>query len=97
MLNQIIVVGTIREMPVINKADSLHYADMKVEVPRLTKDSEGRFPCDVFSVKLWRGVADTAISQYSVGNIVGVKGRLELEDGTGKPRIIAERVSFIQK
>lgn len=97
MLNQVILVGTIKQLPVINRDDSLHYADMKVEVPRLARNSEGEYPVDVFSVTLWRGVADMTLGQYSVGNIVGIKGRLEIDEDTEKARIMAERVSFIQK
>ena len=95
MINQVVLVGTIKELPII-RGDSLQHADMKVEVPRPYRNSEGEYYTDIFTVSLWRGVADTAISQYNVGNVIGIKGRMEIDAETEKAKVIAERVSFIQ-
>ena len=97
MLNEIVLVGTIKEMPVSNPNDSLHFADMKIECVRPIRSNDGEYHSDVFTVTVWRGVADSAAANYEVGNIVGIKGRLQLDDKTAQPRIIAERVSFIRK
>jgi single-stranded DNA-binding protein len=96
MLNQIILVGRIRKLPEADPGEDRRYCDLPIEVVRSYQNAQGEFESDVFTVKVWRGAADIAREKYTVGNIIGVKARLEQDRTTGCPLIIAEKLSFIQ-
>ena len=68
-------------------------SEIRIEVERSYRDNQGQPLSDLFKVILWRGISDITAEKYPVGSIIGIKGRLESEDG--KYVIIAERVSFV--
>ena len=94
MLNQIVIVGKIKEMPRLTDESGLHFAEMLVEVQRSYRNSNDEYESDCFKVILWRGIAEITLEHYQVGTTVGIKGRLEAyKENLGQ--IVAERVSFI--
>ena len=94
MLNQIIIVGKIKEMPKLTDESGLHFAEMVVEVQRSYRNSFDEYDNDCFRVILWRGIAEITLDHYQIGQTVGIKGRLE-EYNNNLGQIVAERVSFI--
>lgn len=84
MLNQVILVGKIKEMPKCQKDQTI---EMKVELEKLCGTN-------TVIIELWKGIAEVVSENYGVGWLVGIKGRiLPNEDGYGK--VVAERLSFI--
>lgn len=103
MLNQIIIVGKVKETPVVKETSSgIPYSNLIVETKRSFKNSEGIYETDAFSVLMWRGIAESCADVCNVGNLVGIKGRLQSsvyqkEDGNifYNYEIVAEKVSFL--
>lgn len=103
MLNQVVIVGKVVRMPEIKEtAAGIKLAEMLVEVDRNFKNSQGEYETDQIQCTLWRGVAESAIEQCTVGSLVGIKGRLQasaFDTKENKPfyycEVIAEKVSFL--
>ena len=93
MINQVVIVGRLSSLPTNFTKDPLKYSEIRIEVERSYRDNQGQPLSDLFNVILWRGISDITAEKYPVGSIIGIKGRLESEDG--KYVIIAERVSFV--
>ena len=102
MLNQCVLVGRVKEMPRLQETvNGNKVASLLLEVERSFKTSDGFVEKDVFSVQLWRGIAETCCEVCVPGSLVGIKGRLQSfnvkkEDNTFyNAEVIAERVSFL--
>jgi single-strand DNA-binding protein len=104
MLNQIVLVGRVIQLPEIRETPSgAKVATLHLEVDRNFRNSHGEYEKDNFSVTLWRGVAETTISVCEVGSLVGIKGRIQANTFETKDQkqfhtceVIAEKVSFLQ-
>lgn len=103
MLNTMVLVGTLMEMPEI-KETSLgnKLCTLKLSVPRCFPNSNGEYEVDVFPVTLWRGIAESTAEHCRVGATLGIKGRmqgkeLQTKEGTkySALELIAEKVTFI--
>lgn len=105
MLNQVVLVGSVKEMPVLKETgNGLKFANLQVEVTRGFKNAEGNYDSDNIQCTMWRGVAETCIDLCEVGSIVGIKGRIKTntytnEEGTTYTNyeVIAEKISFLGK
>ncbi len=103
MLNQVVIVGRIKELPIQKETSSgVKLAEMLVEVERNYKNAQGVFETDTLQCTLWRGLADSAVEQSKVGNLIGIKGRLQgnhFESKEGSPiyysEVIVEKISFL--
>ncbi len=103
MLNQVVLVGRIKELPVLKETSSgVKLAEMLVEVERNYKNAQGVMDTDTIQCTLWRGLAETAMEQSGVGNLIGLKGRLQgnhFDSKDGNPiyvsEVIAEKISFL--
>ena len=103
MLNQVVIVGRIKELPTQKEtSNGVKLAEMLIEVERNYKNAQGIFDMDILQCTLWRGLAETAIEQSKIGNLIGIKGRLQgshFESKEGNPiyysEIIAEKISFL--
>lgn len=104
MLNQIILVGKVVELPTLRETSSGNkVANLLLEVDRNFRNAHGEYDKDLIMCTLWRGVAETATSVCEVGSLVGVKGRLQASSFDTKENrpfyyceVIAEKVSFLQ-
>ena len=86
MLNQVVLVGrTVRIMPDKEK--------VKLAIQRTHKNDEGIYETDFFNVKL-PGHVVTSLEYIKIGDMIGIKGRLEGGD-RGKVEVIAEKVTFL--
>jgi single-strand DNA-binding protein len=103
MLNQVVLVGRVASLPVVKETSSgVKLAEMLVEVDRNFKNSQGEYETDHIQCTLWRGVAESAVDQCSVGSLIGIKGRLQANSFETKENnrfryceVIAEKVSFL--
>lgn len=84
MLNQVVIVGRIY---------SMENGELVMAVPRSFKNENGEYDTDYIDVRLSNAV-ETNVSTYcEVGDLVGIKGRLE--SGINKMQVIAEKVTFL--
>jgi len=103
MINQIVLVGRITQKPELHTTDNgKKVSEITLAVPRAYKNQNGEYDTDFLDCTLWTGIAETTAQYCNVGDIIGVKGRLqsrmiERDDGTKykKTDIIAERVTFL--
>ena len=103
MLNQIVLVGKVAELPTLREtASGNKVASLLLEVDRNYRNSEGEYDSDLIMCTLWRGVAETTTSICQVGSIVGVKGRVQANSFETKDKrpfyyceVVAEKVSFL--
>ncbi|MBS3971603.1 MAG: single-stranded DNA-binding protein [Erysipelotrichia bacterium] len=104
MLNQIVLVGKVVELPTLRETSGgSKVANLLLEVDRNFKNAQGEYEKDLILCTLWRGVAESAISMCEVGSLVGVKGRVQanmIMTKENKPfyscEVVAEKVSFLQ-
>lgn len=84
MLNQVVIVGRIS-----------HMTDSKITlaVPRPYKNEAGVYDTDFIPVRIKGGIAENILAYCKKTDVVGVKGRLEVDHG--KLLLLAEKVSFL--
>ncbi len=103
MVNQIILVGRVAQPIELHLTENgKKMSDLVLAVPRQYKNIDGEYETDFFDCILWTPIAETTNEYVKVGDVVGVKGRLqtrmiEKEDSTKfkKVEIIAEKVTFL--
>lgn len=94
MLNQVIIVGRISEL--IRISDD--YINMIISVPQSFKNKDGEYGVDLIDCKLIGNITNTTNDYCKIGNVVGIKGRLKINNDKNNNRIIeviAEKVSFL--
>lgn len=94
-MNYVQVVGRIHALPKVTKALNTQYSKIEVTVKSNFRNSCGQFRDDVFDIYLWKGMKSDLLASSSIGSWVGIKGRLELDEG--KIVIIAEHVEVFSK
>ena len=90
-MNNVIMVGRIAK---INVDKTKNTAELTIAVTRNFKNTEGLYETDFIPCKLWNGIFINSIEYLYEGDLVGIKGRLQLfEDKT--VAVIAEKVRFL--
>lgn len=84
MLNQVVVVGRIY---------SIKNGELVMAVPRSFKNDNGEYDTDYIEAKLSKSIMDNVSSYCEIGDLVGIKGRLESD--INKMFVIAEKVTFL--
>lgn len=103
MLNQVVLVGRLTENPTtIELEDGRRETIVTLAVQRTFKNAEGVYETDFIKCVLWNAVATSTREYCHKGDIVGIKGRLQVssyEDKDGEKKyiteIIAEKVTFL--
>lgn len=103
MLNNVILVGRLTSDPeVISVEGNKKVTTVILAVNRNFKNSEGIYDTDFIRCILWNSIASTTTEYCHVGDVIGIKGRLQtskFEDKDGKMHyntdVIAERVTFL--
>ncbi len=88
MLNQCILVGKIKEF-----IDVEGGVDIIISIPRNIIGEDGILIVDNIKVNLWDNIAKNVKEYCKVGDLVGVKARIEVDTGTIK--IKADKVTFL--
>ena len=84
MLNQVVVVGRIY---------SMENGELVMAVPRSFKNENGEYDTDYIDVRLSKSINENVSTYCEVGDLVGVKGRLE--SGINTMQVIADKVTFL--
>ena len=103
MLNNVILVGRLTADPeIIETEDKKKVTSVILAVNRNFKNAEGLYDTDFIRCILWNSVASTTTEYCHIGDVIGVKGRLQTsryEDENKKMHyvmdVIAERVTFL--
>lgn len=103
MLNQVVLVGRLTDdLNLTAKENGKKVTTMILAVQRSYKNSEGLYETDFIKCTLWNAVASSTSEYCKKGDIIGIKGRLQVnsyEDSDGKKKysteVIAEKVTFL--
>ena len=103
MLNQVILVGRLTDDPKINTMDSgKKVSTITLAVGRSYKNVNGLYDTDFIRCVLWDGIASNTHEYCHKGDVVGVKGRLEVDNyqnSKGEKKtttsVVAEKITFL--
>lgn len=103
MLNQVVLVGRLTKDPeVITAEGGKKISSVSLAVQRTYKNVEGLYETDFIDCVLWDAIATNTSEYCHKGDIVGIKGRLQIhkyQDKEGKSKqklqVIAEKVTFL--
>ncbi len=103
MLNQVILVGRLTDDPKVNiVTNGKKVSTITLAVGRSFKNSDGLYDTDFIKCILWEGIAHNTSEYCKKGDVVGVKGRLQVESyenqkGEKKTAtsVVAEKVTFL--
>ena len=103
MLNQVVLVGRLTDDPKVEESENCtKYSTIVLAVQRTFKNSEGIYEADFIRCRLWNAIANSTSEYCHKGDIVGIKGRIQVsnyddEDGNKKymTEVIAEKVTFL--
>ena len=84
MLNQVVVVGRIH---------SMESGKLVIAVPRSFKNENGEYDTDYIEAKLSKSIENNVSTYCEVGDLVGIKGRLESD--ANRMFVIAEKVTCL--
>lgn len=85
MLNHVIIVGRVSNFDINDNSVTL-------AVPRSFRNKDGIYETDYIPAKLWKGVA-SQLSLVNIGDIIGVRGRLERVGVDLK--FVGEKITFL--
>lgn len=89
MLNQVVLVGRLNRINEIGDKQVL----ITLATPRSYKNENGEYDTDYIDVLLRNSIADNVQEYCKIGDLVGIKGRVQEKDG--KIDIIAEKITFL--
>lgn len=103
MVNNVILVGRLTANPeIIEIEGSKKVTTVILAVNRNFKNADGLYDTDFIRCILWNSIASTTTEYCHIGDVIGVKGRLQTskyEDENKKTHyvmdVIAERVTFL--
>ena len=94
MLNQVVLVGRIVEGLEIKELENgKKVANIKIAIPRSWKNAEGEYETDFVPLNLYDNIASNTVEYCGKGDIVGVKGRIQVEENN--IQIIVEKLTFL--
>ena len=102
-MNNVILVGRLTQNPeIIEIENNKKVTSVILAVNRNFKNSEGIYETDFIRCILWNNIAASTTEYCRVGDVIGIKGRLQsskYEDENKKIHyitdVIAERVTFL--
>lgn len=102
MNNLVYLIGRLVSDPELKKSESTKdYATITVAVQRPFKNSEGIYESDFIRCTLWNGIAQNTHEFCKKGDLVGIRGRLQVrsyeenEETKYITEVIVEKVSFL--
>ena len=102
MNNLVYLIGRLVSDPELKKSESTKdYATITVAVQRPFKNSEGIYESDFIRCTLWNGLAQNTHEFCKKGDLVGIRGRLQVrsyeenEETKYITEVIVEKVSFL--
>lgn len=102
MQNLVYLIGRLVNDPEIKKSgNSKDYSTITIAVQRPFKNSDGIYVSDFIKCNLWNGIANNVNEYCKKGDLVGIKGRIQVrsyeENNDTKyiTEIIVDKVSFL--
>ena len=102
MQNIVFLIGRLVSDPELKKSEKeKDYSTVTLAVQRSFKNSNGIYETDFIRCKLWNGIATNVHEYCKKGDLVGVKGRIQIrtyqenEETKYITEIIADKVSFL--
>lgn len=103
MLNQVVLVGRLtKDLEVITAEGGKKISTISLAVQRTYKNVDGLYETDFIDCVLWDAIASSTSEYCHKGDIVGIKGRLQVykyqdKEGNSKQKlqVIAEKVTFL--
>lgn len=93
-MNQVILVGKIfGDIKVETGENDKKVCKLKIVVSRNFKNIDGVYENDLIDIILWNGVAESTVEYCKNGDVIGIKGRLQVEDNN--LQVIAEKITFL--
>lgn len=90
MMNMFTIIGRLKDKP---KTDEKGKTDIELIVPRSFKNVDGEYENDIIKVRLWNPISTTAQEYCVRGDLMGVKGRIQVNDN--EMVLIAEKITFL--
>ncbi len=102
MQNLVYLIGRLVSDPELKKTEtSKDYATITIAVQRPFKNSDGIYESDFIRCNLWAGIANNVSEYCKKGDLVGIKGRIQVRSYEDKEEtkyiteIIVDKVSFL--
>jgi len=101
MMNQVTLVGRVVYNPELHETDSgLKVTTITLAIPRPYKNTDGEYETDFIKCVIWRGIAENVTEYVGRGDLVGVKGRIQMRTVEDDPKnqimeVVADKVSFL--
>ena len=101
MLNQAVLVGRIVKEPELKTTEKGKVTNITLADPRSFKNQNGEYDTDFISCVLWKGVAESTVEYCKKGDLVGIRGRIQVrsyeEENETKyiTEIVVEKISFL--
>lgn len=94
MLNQTVLVGRMtNEVETKELKEGKKQSIITLAVSRSFKNADGEYEADFIPCVLWNGIAENTENYCHKGDVIGIKGRLQVIDN--ELCVIAERVTFL--
>lgn len=90
MLNQVVLVGRLTDTSW--RDDESQRGACYMAIPRSYKNADGEYDTDFIPVFMPKNIYDNTMEYCRVGDIIGIKGRLE---GNKDCKVVAEKVTFL--
>ena len=102
-LNQVVLVGRLTEDPAVAETvNGKKMTSVVIAVQRNFKNTDGVYETDFIRCVLWNAIASNTSEYCHVGDVIGIKGRLQnrsYEDENKETKyiteVIAEKVTFL--
>lgn len=103
MINVFVVNGKVLEKPEMKETpNGTKHTTLLLNVERGFRNSEGIYEYDQIAVEIWRSSAETVVDHCKVGDMMGIKGRIQSrvyqsQEGNSfiNYDLIAEKVDFL--
>ena len=102
-MNQVVLVGRMTSNPnVIETENGKKYTVINLAVQRAFKNQDGIYETDFIRCILWNGIASNTCEFCKIGDVIGIKGRLQNriyennnEETQYITEVIADEVEFL--
>lgn len=93
MLNQVVLVGRLsHDLEIKEIEENEKELDMILSIPRSFKNSEGIYETDFINCKVYGNMANNVLDYCKKGDLLGVRGRLQVVDNN--MLVVVDRVTF---
>lgn len=101
-MNQLVLVGRLTNITEIQETENGEKnCEITLAVSRNYKNADGVYETDYINCKVWRNIAGSVTEYCKVGDILGIKGRLqslpseEKDNSNLQLGVVAERITFL--